>query len=210
MHRFIICIASLLSTLTLYFAQGNKKNLAPLQLRELISACKTKKISKMEDRLHVHWTRAKQWPNNRQYLIPFGMHGHLKYDKDRGWQSVDVNRCVRPQGRGQSPYYLFLKTERNSGYKWNFSGLVAGQETTLSHIHHRLFLKPHFWKQIFTWLNITKIIFLQFYIEIGQLLFHMWLSPCRTQTWPAQLKVRNKRSEFSQNERMELTIFIHL
>jgi hypothetical protein len=29
----------------------------------------------MEGRLHVHWIWAKQWPNDRQYLIQLGTHG---------------------------------------------------------------------------------------------------------------------------------------
>jgi hypothetical protein len=39
---------------------------------------------------------------------------------------------------------LFLKTERNSRYQWNFPGLAAKRETTLSQVHHRLFLKIRF------------------------------------------------------------------
>jgi hypothetical protein len=62
--------------LTHYFAQRNKKNLAPI--RELISYSQNEEISKIEDRLHVHQTWVKQWSNNRQYLIPLGTHGHPK------------------------------------------------------------------------------------------------------------------------------------
>ncbi len=76
MHRFIIRVVSLLSTLTYYFAQQNKKNVAPI--RELISYLQNEENSNMEDRLHVHWTRAKQLSNDRQYLILLGTHGHPK------------------------------------------------------------------------------------------------------------------------------------
>ncbi len=44
---------------------------------------------------------------------------------------------------------LFPKTERNRGYEWNFPGLVAGRETTLSYLHHRLFPEPFLSKQMF-------------------------------------------------------------
>jgi hypothetical protein len=37
----------------------------------------------MEDRLHVHQTRAKQWSNDRQISIPHGAHEHPKQDIDR-------------------------------------------------------------------------------------------------------------------------------
>jgi hypothetical protein len=39
---------------------------------------------------------------------------------------------------------LYPKTERTSEYKMELPGLIARRETTLSHIHHRSFLKPRF------------------------------------------------------------------
>ncbi len=47
-------------------------------------------------------------------------------------------------GQAWAKSVLFLKTERNSGYEWNFPGLAARRETTLSHIHHCSFLIPRF------------------------------------------------------------------
>ncbi len=39
------------------------------------SFSQNEEISMMEDRLHVHRIRAKQWPNDRQYMIQLGTLG---------------------------------------------------------------------------------------------------------------------------------------
>ncbi len=62
--------------LTHYFAQRSKKNLAPNKRTDFY--LQNEEIFKMEDRLHIHQTWAKQWLNDRQYLIPLGTHGHPK------------------------------------------------------------------------------------------------------------------------------------
>jgi hypothetical protein len=80
-----------------------------------------------------------------------GTRGHPKEDRDRGWQSVDVNRYLQPQVGAKS--VLCLKTERNSAYKWNSPALSLGKRQFLSHVHHRSFLKPRFLKAIY----VTKI-----------------------------------------------------
>ncbi len=81
-HRFSIfhCIifnrvVSLLSTLQLSLLRftkqrilAPKKNISP-KIKELFFYSQNEENSKMEDRLHVHRIRAKQWPNDRQYLI---------------------------------------------------------------------------------------------------------------------------------------------
>jgi hypothetical protein len=64
MHHFIIGILSLVSTLAHYFVLGDKRNLAPIRL--LISYLQNEENSKMEDHLHAHRTRVKQWSNDSQ------------------------------------------------------------------------------------------------------------------------------------------------
>ncbi len=118
----------------------------------------------MEDRLHVYKIRAKQWPNNRQYLIQLGTHWLPKYDKDSGWRSIDV----RPQGGGgggRSPYY-FLRQRGIAGKNGVSLTLLPGKRQfflTYTIVHSS---NPVFSKQISRWINITKIHFLQFYMKI--------------------------------------------
>ncbi len=66
---------------------------------------------------------------------------------------------------------LFLKTERKSGYEWNFLGLAARRETTLCHVHHRLFLELRFLEANFYVTKYHHIPFLQFCIKIWQILY---------------------------------------
>ncbi len=58
LHQCIICVISLLSFLLSTLLKETRRSWP--QIRELISEHKTKKIFKREDRLQVHWTRAKQ------------------------------------------------------------------------------------------------------------------------------------------------------
>ncbi len=48
------------------------------KIRELISYSQNKENFKMDDRLHVHQTRAKEWSNDRQNLVLLGTNGHPK------------------------------------------------------------------------------------------------------------------------------------
>jgi hypothetical protein len=90
-----------------------QEELSP-KIRTLISAGKTKKISKVEDCLHVHQTRAKQWSNDGQFLIPHSAHEHPKLDRGRGCQSVYINRYILTLGWGAKSV-LILKTAKIAG-----------------------------------------------------------------------------------------------
>jgi hypothetical protein len=116
----------------------------------------------MEDRLHIHRIQAKQWPNDRQYLIQLGTHGLPKYDRDRGWQSVNVNRYLWPRGGGWSPNQ-FPKTERIAGTN-GIPSSAAGRarQLFLTYILIR-FLYTHSRAYILLWPDIANI---QIYIEI--------------------------------------------
>ncbi len=80
----------------------------------------------MEDRLHFHWIRTKQWPNDRQYSIQTVQVDTQNRTEIGGWQSVDFNRYVRPQGRVRSPYY-FLKQIRIAGTNGISPALLPGE-----------------------------------------------------------------------------------
>jgi hypothetical protein len=143
MHPFIICAVSRLSCVNSLLCSKKQEESSP-KTRELISYSPNVEISKMEDRLHVHQIRAKQWPNDRQYLIQT-VHADTQNRREiRGWQSIDVNRHLQPRGGGQSPHSILR--QRGIAVQMEVPGLVAEQETTLSHVHHRSFLKPHFLK----------------------------------------------------------------
>jgi hypothetical protein len=76
MHHFIILVVSLLSSINSLLRSKKQEESSPN--KRTILTCENEEISKMEDRLHVHRIRAKQWPNDRQYLIQLGTHGLLK------------------------------------------------------------------------------------------------------------------------------------
>ncbi len=60
----------------------------------------------MEDRLHFHRIRAKQWPSDRQYLI-WTVHADTQNRTEIGVdRSLALTGTLNPWGGGQSPHYI--------------------------------------------------------------------------------------------------------
>ncbi len=172
LHRFIICAVLLLSFISsYYFALQNEKNFSP-KIWELILLAR-RRISKMGDHLHIHWIWAKHRPNDHQYMIQTVHADTQNRTEIGGWQSVDVTGTFDPRAGGEvggrSLYYILR--QRGITVQKEFPGLVAERETTLPHVHHRLFLKPRFLEATIYVTKYHQNSFLQFYIEIWQLLY---------------------------------------
>ncbi len=59
----------------------------------------------MEDRLHVHQIRAKQWPSDCQYLIRT-VHADAQNRTEIGVdRALTLTGTLNPRGGGQRPHY---------------------------------------------------------------------------------------------------------
>ncbi len=129
----------------------------------------------MEDRLHVHRIRAKQWPNDRQYFIQLGTHG-LRNRTDIGVDralpltgSLDPGARVEDRTKSQD--------RDDSGYERKVPSSAAGLDNSFSRTpsfstEYSFMTKYRKFLSFFTTLDRSNIFF--FYLQILIIYIEIW------------------------------------
>ncbi len=82
------------------------------------------------------------------FALVHSYHSLTLFFAPRNKKSLAPNKRTNFYSRNEENWgtkpVLSFKTERISGYEMGFPCLIAGRETTLSHVHHRSFLEPRF------------------------------------------------------------------